>query len=426
MKYRYALIFLILLQLSAVIFPACVGYSDSFTVRVLDAKQRPIEGAEVWVKYDRGASFGPQYFTTPINKTGPDGTIHYQLLNQGTNTRTIDCAITINGSIGGQSKKVVVNALEHGPIVDVKLDNVYPVNFFVRDQFKAPLPGASVTLGNKTNRTDSFGRVKYFFSVGSYDYFASYKDAKQPGTLNISNDTEYEVIFPYYKVRVEVTDDFGEPLPVILTIFNTSNTLDTGVFESDKTFGESVPYTVDYKGNINESTIIPSVDPIVKIIYDIHSPVIGNIQSSMQNSRAKLSFPVSDPGRFPSGVDVSSVKVSYKLEPSDATTPWNQAVTFTTGRSTYTAEFPELPKNSIVRFRVELKDKAGNRAEIEGKFSTFSEANPENQTNNTQNQTNPQPGQNDSQGIPLIYILVGVIVVILVVFVVIRIKTKAG
>jgi hypothetical protein len=62
MRYLHLLILMLLVGSA---FADCIGYNDSFYVRALDAKYRAIEGANVWIKYDRGTSFGDKYFTTP-------------------------------------------------------------------------------------------------------------------------------------------------------------------------------------------------------------------------------------------------------------------------------------------------------------------------------------------------------------------------
>jgi hypothetical protein len=409
----------IVLGLTPVAFAQCIGYLDSFDVRVLDGQLRPVEGALVTVKFDRGASFGDQYFTTAPKATDASGKVHFDIANQGTLTRTIDCKIVINGSAGGESKVVTVEANKHGPIVDVQLGDVYPVNFYVRDQLRAPLLNASVTLGNKSLKTDQFGRAKFFFKKGLYDYLASYQSAQQAGNINVSNDTEFEVIFNYYKISIGVKDDNGEPLPAKLTIFNQSFEMANGLYLNEKTFGEVIPYSVDYKGIVREGVIYPASDPVEDLIYDIHAPLFGEIKSETVNNRPRLTITASDPGQYASGLNVSSIKLRYKIGAADDSTPWSTAVTFTAGKDRFNSEFPELPKNSIVTFAVEIKDKAGNRADIQGKFSTFAET-----PTNTTNQSNPQPEPQAEQGIPLLYIIVGVIIIILAGYMVIRMKSK--
>ncbi len=423
MDWRHLLMFIMLIQLPALAHAGCANYTDSFDVRVLDGNLRPIEGAAVNVTFDRGATFGSQYFTTPLNYTGPTGTLHYTIYNQGTATRQIDCTITITANSSGEARSVSVQANQHGPVVDVAFDDIFPLSFFVRDQYKGAIPGAGVTIANKTKETDSNGEVKYFLQTGTYSYFANFKDAQGAGSFNVSNDTEYEVIFPYYKVRIEAADDTGQPLNATVTIFNQTFQMQNGVFNSDKIFGESIPYIVDYQGIDQEGVIEPASNPLATVNFDLHSPVFGQITPTMTNNRARLLISASDPGEFATGLNVTSIKTTYKLEPSDATSPWNNAVTFTTARNQFESDFPELPPNSIVDFRIEIKDLAGNRADIDGKFTTF---NVSGSQNNTQNQTNTQPPPPQEQGIPLSYIVVGGIVVVLVIFVVFRMKSKAA
>lgn len=420
MDSRYILLLLLFCQVA---FSAtdCAGYEDSFFVRVLDGALKPVPGADVTVTYDRGATFGEKYFTTPINQTDSSGKRYYEIINLGTTSREIDCNIVINASAGGARKSVKIIADQHGPTVDVKFDDVFLLRFYVRDQLKAPLKDAAVSIGNFSGRTDQNGKLSGYFKVGSYDYFASYIDASQAGKLNVSNETDFEVIFPHYRISIDVTDDSGKPLDAELSIFNQTFQMENGHFENEKTFGETVPYRVEYGGLVTEDTILPATNPIVMVRYDISSPTFKSITPAVLNNRYKLNVEVFDPNQYPSGIDVSSVKVRYKIEPSDATSPWGSAIVYTTGRSMYTADFPELPGSSIVKFVVEVKDKAGNRAEKEGTFSTFAGA-----INGTQNQTEPQPNPSEDQGIPLIYIAVGAIVLVLAAILVFIMKSKAA
>lgn len=418
MNFRYAIMLLLLSQFA---FADCIGYTDEFDVRVLDGNLRPIENADVWIKFDRGTLFGEQYFTTEPRKSDAQGLVHFKILNQGTTARTIDCDIEIGASHGGSTNTTEVEANIHGPIVDLKLSDVYPVKFYVRDQLNAPIANASVTIGNNTGKTNQYGYVKYFYKTGTYDYFASYQIASQAGSITVDDDVEFAVIFPWYSISLDVTDDYGEPLPATLNILNSSFVLENGHYENDRSYNDIIDYKVSYKGIEKSGTIEATKTPSVDIVLDIHAPKFDEITSEVTGARPKLNIPLSDPGTYPSGVDIQTLKVSYRLEPADATTPWNNALVFTTGFNSFAAEFPELPANSVIQFRIEAKDKAGNKATVDGKFSTLTGTT---QTNDTQNQTNTQETPEETQGIPLWVILVGLIVVILAVYLVIRSKSN--
>lgn len=416
--WRHIAAFLLLASLS---YADCVGYNETFGVQVVDAEYRSMPGAAVTVTYDPGTSFGERYFTTQPVYTDATGLARFTIYNQGTNTRSIDCKIWVNGSIGGARGSVTVTANEHADPVTIRLIDVYPLRFFIRDHLGYPLPNASVSVGGKSVKSGADGIADLYLKTGKYNYLASYLDAKQAGTLTVSNATVYEVVFTYYKVQVDVVDDSGTPLPAGLTIFNRTFELQDGHFESNKTFGEAIPYSTDYKGLIISGTIIPATNPNARAVYDIHAPTFGEIKPETLNERQRLDITVSDNGQYASGLDLGTMKVTYKVEPSDENAQWNDAVVFTAGRNRFTAEFPELPQNAIVRFRTEIKDKAGNRAEIEGKFTTYEVQAPQ---NTTQNQTNPQQTTPQEQGIPLTYILGGAIIAILAVYMVFRIKSK--
>lgn len=420
MDARYLLLLLLAVSLS---YADCIGYNDTFQVRVLDGKLRPVENASVTVTYDRGASFGTQYFTTPIRYTDQNGLLDMAIYNQGTISRTIDCNIVVNASIGGAMNSTTVIASAHSPQVDVQL-NIYPLRFYVRDQSGSPLANSSVTINNVTEQTDTDGSALYTLAVGNYSYLASYLDASQSGILTITDDSQFVVKFAFYKISLNVSDDFGVPLPATLTILNKTYTLDNGFFENDKTFGQAIPYTVSYMGIETSGTISPVTDPNAMVYFDTHAPSITDITANALGDNPKLTMAITDPGTQPSGVDFSSVKVAYQLEPADQTTPWDNAVVFTTGRNQVTAEFPQLPSDRVVQFKIDANDKAGNKAEVEGEFTT-STTSVQNVTNSTKNQTIPPQNKPPAQGLPLLYIVAGVIIMILVVYLVIRIKSKA-
>ncbi|MDD5340244.1 MAG: hypothetical protein PHV13_03260 [Candidatus ainarchaeum sp.] len=420
MHYRYVVMFLLIFGLA---FADCAGYNESFDARVLDAKLRPIPNASVSVTYDRGATFGEKYFTTPPQQTNSAGIVHFTLSNQGTNTRAIDCNIVVRASVSGINRSVTIEALKHGTPVDVTMPKVYPLSFYVRDSLGRPLPNATVTISGTSRTTDADGLAAFFLALGSYDYMASYMDGGQPGSLEIKNDTSFEAVLRSYRITVEVTDDLGNPLPSTLYIFNRTFNLENGTFEYAKTFGSLIPYRTEYRGMLREGMLEPAVSTDAKVVYDIHAPLFGEIRPEMSNGRYRLIIPVSDPGESASGVDFEGFRVDYRVEPAEAATPWNQAATFTSGRNVITAEFPALPPDSIVSFRVEMSDEDGNRASIEGRFSTLAVQTP---ANNTQNQTITQPSTGPEQGIPLLYIFIGAIVALLIVYVVFRIKAQGG
>lgn len=267
------------------------GYNDSFDARVLDAKLRPVPDAMVIITYDRGQSFGQQYFTTQPRQTDSNGIVHFNLINGGTNTREIDCSIVVNASCGGESNITTVYATDHGSPVDVFLP-LYQIRFHVTDGLGGPLTNATVTIDNLGRTTDASGLAAFSLDAGTHDYLASYLDGSQAGQLDVSDDATVEAALLGHNVTLEVTDDFGNPLPATLFIFNKTFQLGNGTFGSVKTFGSNIPYRTEYKGIVLEGVIVPSQIPNVKVVYDLHAPVFGNIRSDVNGSRYRLIMPV--------------------------------------------------------------------------------------------------------------------------------------
>jgi len=222
---------------------------------------------------------------------------------------------------------------------------------------------------------------------------------------------------------VDVIDDFEQPLNATLRMFNQTFQMEDGHFEYNRTFGNDIPYTITYKGEEKSGRMDASDDPTLEVIYDIHAPKFGDITSTIGMNFTKLRIEVSDPGQHASGIDLPTFQVLYKVEPSSASDPWNKAVTFSTERGVFTADFRSLPPNRVVNFKVEVSDNAGNRADIDGQFSTYQ---PEDKPSDTQDQTETQENGQEEQEIPLIYIIGGVILIIIGIYLVIRIKSMTS
>ncbi|MFH1393374.1 MAG: hypothetical protein ABII71_01185 [Candidatus Micrarchaeota archaeon] len=397
----------------------CAGYIDRFDVKVVDYGLRPIEGAAVQVLFDRGASFGEQYFRTEPRYTGSDGKLHFDIYNQGTNVRDIDCEIYINATLGDIYWSTTVEENKHSDLIMVQL-YVHPVTFRVADQYGQLLENATISLNEMTKDTDSGGKAKFFLGTGDYEYLVSYGDGKQSGNVYVSNDTFFDVTLGHSEIEIDIIDDFGAPLEATIFILNTTYHVTDGHFEYEEAFGDDIPYIITHMGIEKSGAIVPSEQRSIEVIFDKHAPVFGEISSTGDTEITRLVIPVWDNGDHASGVDYSSLKVSYRLEPAEAATPWNDAVTFVSALNTFMADFPGLPKNSIVQFKIEVKDNEGNKATVDGRFSPPLPEPEDNETGGNGGDSH-QNGAGE-QEIPFLYIVGGVFIVLLVIILVSRIK----
>lgn len=419
---RYLYLPFILLLITNIMAYDCTGYTDSFSVLVVDAKLRPVEGAAVQVKYDPGTSFGDVYYTTPIKYTGADGKLNYTLRNQGTAIRESDCSIRINATKTGETKTVTIDANLHSTNVVLQIP-LYRAVLTVRDQYGQAISNATVEVRGETKKTDEYGRAVYSLPEGKYEYFVSYKTGKQSQALQVQDDVEKGIVLEYHKLAMEITDDQGTPLKAMVTVNNETSEAD-GRIEYERIYGTEIPYEVSYEGIKKTGTVDLNLKTETHIIFDFHAPVFGNVNTTTEKLVTRLLIPVKDEGEYASGLDYKSIKVSYKLEPSEETAPWNNAVTFGSSVESFMADFQNLPENSIVRFRIEIQDIDGNKATLEGRFSPAQAEPPKPPNETDKNGGGIQENGNNEQEIPLIYIVIGVMIVILIIFVVLRMKSK--
>lgn len=387
----------------------CVGYNETFDVRVLDAKIRPVEGALIQVRFDRGTSFGPQYFTTKPKETGEDGTVEITINNQGTETRDIDCRIWVNATVGGAYAEKTIEVTAHGPIVDLLLD-AYPVDIEVNNQAGNPIEGATVTIFNISRTTDSYGRVKFYSAPGLIDYFASYFKGKEAGSILVSGDTDYEIVLVRHSISIDAVDDQGEPVEATLNIFDETVRMKNGHYETDEVYGNTVEASLNYMGLYKELLMFPGEENKSIVSFDTHAPTIENITTTSIGSRPRLTTRIVDKGEYATGVNPNAIEVTYQILPATGISQWTSATTFVSGLDTFVSDFPEIEAGKIIEFRIEAQDYEGNKVIQTGKFVTTKEE--------PEDVEEPIEMVEEDQEIPYFYIIIGVILIIVVVYIV--------
>jgi hypothetical protein len=407
-KLLFSLVFLLILSAS---FSACLSnYSYSFTARVLDAKLRPVPNASVTITYDRGFAAGDQYFTSEPKLTSWDGTIQFFIDNPGQAVnRDFDCKITLEARVfGGSKNKTIIEGGRHGSLVDVVLADAYPLRINVRDQRFNPLGGAIVGLNNETLNVGSSGSILLHAKAGSIPYFVNFKEASENGIIDLNDDTIFDITIPAHSIKIDVSDEFGNPLSSSLTILNSTKTISDGSFSSSLIYGENVPYEIRYLNAKKSGIIYPSEKNEIRVVFDKTSPKFGKIEIDPKStSLIRLLIPVSDDGVYSSGIDSKSLTVRYKL---DGESSFRNAVTYVSTRGIYASEIMNVSEGKIVNFVASVKDGEGNLASVDGRLQIPISA----------PVTTPDQAVQE-QGTPLLYIVIGVIALFLVAFLAFRI-----
>jgi hypothetical protein len=422
MNFRYLLLFLVL---GSVVFAETdcnLSYTDNMTVRVLDAKYRPVEGASVIIRHQYSGSLGPAggtYHTVGPKVTDSSGQINAYIQNAEMSESLLDCNIDINATIGSSSETSSVTANSHPNIVDVVMD-VYPVLIHVKDQAGAPLENATITIDGQIKMADSNGYVKFYSEQGKVNYFVSYLSGKQSGIIDVLGDVDYTTSLAFYPITITVVDDNGNPLNATISIFNkTMETGPSGEFTEDKTFGEEIEFSATYKGLKKDISMYPATSTKEQVVFDLNSPKIGSISKEVIDEKVRLTIPVTDEGLYPSGVDPSTISITYRLEQAGTSAAWSKATTYVSSKNIFIADFPEFNQSSLVQFRVEVNDKEGNKATVNGRFTTSTTQPPTTDTNSQQNQ--------DEEGeFPLLPLVGGIIIIAFLLYVFFHFGKKGG
>jgi hypothetical protein len=394
-------------------------------MRALDADHSPIEGAAMYAYYQYSASVGANgqgtYYSVGPLITNESGMVQALIQNIETDPSLVDCQIQINALAGGVNSSDTITAIYHPPIVDVTIP-VYPVVFHVTDFTAAPLANATVWFNNQTENTDANGFAEFYAPAGTADYLVSYLDGKQQGAMTISNGVNLGVVIKFYPVTVHVVDDNGNPLNGTLMAGTSVVQLGSnGTYYNPKVFGNIFQFNVSYAGVVKSVAMNPQTDSPKMVVFDFTSPTIGSISQSQVGNATRLTIPVTDPGVYPSGVDPSSISVTYKV---DNAAQWSNAIVFTQQQNVFVADFPAFPPNSVVQFKIGVADMDGNKASVTGTFSTPPAPPPP--ANSSVSASQAVTTGQKPQGLPLLDVVGAVVLLIFLVYMFYRLKGGGG
>jgi hypothetical protein len=262
--------------------------------------------------------------------------------------------------------------------------------------------------------------VIIYSQIGDLDYLASYHDGKIAGKIEVSKEMVYGISFSSYNITIDVLDDSGNPLNATLVIMNNTVQLGSdGHYTNPKILGNEVEFTASYGGISKQIMMYPDIDPKIRVIFDRSAPLIRNISESQNDHIIRLTISVEDIGIYPSGIDTSSMSVTYKVEPSDDSA-WGKATVYMVQKGVFAADFPAISTNSIVQFKIEVGDKDGNKAIRTGRFTPSASVEPPSNGGNTQ-----QP-PNNNDGSPNFIIFGGIALVVIGIFMFLRMKKGGG
>lgn len=403
-----------------------ISYTDIINVRALDGRGRPVEGAVVRVTYQLDQTTGKGYFTTQPKLTGRDGNISFTITNRETKHENLDCNVLVSLSAGGRNFSTIVTAQNHPSFIDFFLD-VYSLRVIVVDERNSAINGAGVSINN-INKTTDFGIADFKVFAGINRVFVRYLDGKREAEVNVQNDTTLTVQLAFYRMSIFTTDEYDNPLKAKITLDEKEYETDArGELKLEKVVGPLHTAFVDYGGRRKVIEMDLEKEEGYSVYFDISPPKIQGITVLEEGNKLKIRIDVEDEGRFASGVSSSDIVVRYATETGGT----RKATVYQSGSGRYVAEVPVGEGITELAFSISISDKDGNSVSAEGVHKlSYAGTVPANQT-----QPPLQPGsENDSAqaapsvipdtGLPLHYIIGGIIILVVVFYAVYRLKFK--
>ncbi len=404
-------------------------YEDTVNVRALDGKSRPIEGASVRLRYQIDKSTGKGYFTTLPRLTGKDGNASFAIKNLENNPANVDCTITISVSLDGRNFTNNIKAQNHPTIIDFNLD-VYSLRVVVTDEKNSAINGALVFVNNR-NKTTVNGISDFKVFKGDTRIFVKYLDGKEEKEVSVNNDLITSIQLTFYKLKIFTTDDKESPLKTSVTIDDKEYETDgSGQLKIDKIVGQYHSVVIKYQGREKKLDLNLVENSEYNIAFDLAPPKINDIKVLEEANKLRVLISTSDEGKFASGISASDVNVLYITENGGT----KKVAVYQSKPSQYSAEIPVAQGLTEISFTVDIKDKDGNKVSAEGthKLGTSDQNNNTNNTNSNNSGNNGETGDstgNDTPpssnvGVPLHYIVGGIIILAVVFYAVYRLKFK--
>ncbi len=390
-----------------------LSYYDVINVRALDAYLRPVQNAFASVRYQVDKSTGKGFFTTPKKPTGESGNVSFFIRNQEAIPSNLDCNVYVFLTFQGANYSKKVIAQSHPSFIDFNLD-AYILRVLVVDEHNSAINGATVFV-NDLNQTTSNGMTEFKVLKGNTRIFVKYLEGKAEDTIDVKNDSTFTVQLVFYKLKINVLDDRGNPLDARVTIDDSDYQASNGELSFGKFVGQYHTAVVEYGGKQKTLDLDLAENSEYDAYFDSGAPRIENVNVVEENGKLKVVVIADDPGKYPSGLPSSAASLRY-VTPDGG----SKKISFYQSKpSEFVAEIPVASGMSEISFTIEIRDKENNKAIAEGlhKLSPNSQ--------NASSSDSGQAGNNTpSDGIPLHYIVGGIIILLVVFYAVYRLKFK--
>lgn len=405
-------------------------FIEEVDILVVDAKNRSVEGAEIWADYQLNSIKG--FVTTDRQLTDRYGLLHLRLINTEYQEALTEYEYTLYVEYAGQQQTMKIDARSGRRSRTFFLD-LYQVAVRIYDEYAGGLK-ANVTLLGQTKETSENGYAFFSAPVGEHEIVINYHGSILREPISVSDDVYLEVPLTTYHLDVYIVDDNGESLDG--TVYIAESFWGTEDGKAETIFMATPPVLVKVVSESRESIV--EVDPRSKteitVPIDIHGPKINNVDYKKTATGYEISSNIYDSGLYASGLDIEDFppKIEYTITEQNEKKSERAASLVYQAGDVYSIDLTNIPDNSIIDYEIIAKDNQGNEAFYIGTFV----AEPKHVINGEPKPPGPDgPGLRPEPGIggfqldeifKWVLIAIGIFVVILIIYAVFKLKREMG
>ncbi len=351
-------LFLGLLLLISLLPITHADWGELVQVRVLDAKMRPLPGANVNITWQ----ITKGHIGVTANKlTNANGRVNFSIDNYEHLASVMDPYFTVYVKYGSIS--TFTRFLNNrGEIPRTFVLSVYKATFQTIDNSGQPISVNVDIDGIYKFKTNQSGMATIPLPTGRHMVNILFRNSKQNSSIVVSDDALFPLKLQLYQLDVQVLDDMGAPLDA--QVYAGSDVLNTdkdGYVRFSNVTDSRLLLTVHYGQYKKELAVDLSSLNHTAVIFDLHKPAINNLQSVFNGSTLQVRANVADLGDYASGLAQgnSSVRLIYSF----GTNPATQSIPmYAAGYDLFEA-YLKLPEGTReVHYTVEASDAEGNLA----------------------------------------------------------------
>ncbi len=400
-------------------------WTEHVIVYAYDKANRPIQGAEIEIKYQREKfPITTENFDGSLTgTTNADGAFQATFYNQVyAEDKTLRQYVVFAKYFGKYNSTTItctspekLNCSFAQPnTISLSLP-VYRASITATDQNNIALKDVIVTTAQLEAKTDASGKT--FFELPekqAFEVTGVYKGLSKKVSVKLEKDANISLVFPLYNVLLRITDENGNALDALATLGSESKQT-RGIREISFNWLalRNATLTVEARGKTKKYELAIDKDLTKEITFDGTPPKISGVELK-ENAEGKLDFTarVADEGIKAAGLkEESPVTANYSTGGA-----WSTTQMYPLGDGKFKATLQKPNPGETIKARVIAADAEGNAATSEEASFRVRRIGEE----NTGGGETPASGESFNYG----WIVVGLIVLVVIVLVAKKVKEE--